>query len=86
MKTRILIMMMLSATVLTGGCAGASSRPRGLASIVFGIIVLNAGLPGGRFLSIVVACTVFLSLVAHGVSANPLAKWLAMKENSGKKE
>ena len=35
------------------------------------------GLPGGRFISIVVVCTVFLSLVAHGLSANPLAKWLA---------
>jgi len=78
---------------LTGSGESVSSRlflgwfgPRGLASIVFGIIVLNADLPGGRFLSIVVVCTVFLSLVAHGVSANPLAKWLAMKENSGKKE
>jgi len=28
----------------------------------------------------VVICTVFLSLVAHGVTANPLAKWLGKKE------
>ena len=74
---------------LTGSGESVSSRlflgcfgPRGLASIVFGLIVLNAGLPGGRFISIVVVCTVFLSLVAHGLSANPLAKWLAMKEHS----
>jgi NhaP-type Na+/H+ or K+/H+ antiporter len=48
--------------------------PRGLASIVFAIIVLNKKVPGGDFLAMVVVLTVFFSLVAHGVSANPLAK------------
>jgi NhaP-type Na+/H+ or K+/H+ antiporter len=54
--------------------------PRGLASIVFAIIVLNENLPGGRYISIVVACTVGLSLLAHGISANPMARWIARKE------
>lgn len=54
--------------------------PRGLASLVFVIIVLNEDLPGGQFLSVVVTCTVGLSLLAHGVSANPLARWIAGKE------
>jgi NhaP-type Na+/H+ or K+/H+ antiporter len=54
--------------------------PRGLASIVFAIIVLNEGLPGGQFITLVVVCTVFFSLVAHGVTANPLARWLGRKE------
>jgi len=54
--------------------------PRGLASIVFAIIVINAEVPGGEFLALVVICTVLLSLVAHGISANPLAKWLGEKE------
>jgi len=74
---------------LTGSGESVASRlflgwfgPRGLASIVFGVIVLNADLPGGRFISIVVVCTVFLSLVAHGLSANPMASWLARKEKS----
>jgi NhaP-type Na+/H+ or K+/H+ antiporter len=58
--------------------------PRGLASIVFAIIVLNEGVPGGQFIAMVVVLTVFLSLVAHGVSANPLAKLMGQKE--GKKE
>jgi NhaP-type Na+/H+ or K+/H+ antiporter len=58
--------------------------PRGLASIVFAIIVINKGVPGGKFIAMVVVLTVFLSLVAHGVSANPLAKLLGQKE--GKKE
>jgi NhaP-type Na+/H+ or K+/H+ antiporter len=55
--------------------------PRGLASIVFASIVINAEVPGGEFLALVVICTVFMSLVAHGISANPLAKWLGKKEN-----
>jgi len=51
--------------------------PRGLASIVFAIIVLNKELPGGNLLALVVVCTVFFSLVAHGISANPLSKMMA---------
>ncbi len=54
--------------------------PRGLASIVFAIIVVNKGVPGGKFIGMVVVLTVFLSLVAHGISANPLAKLLGQKE------
>lgn len=45
--------------------------PRGLASIVFGIIVLHAGLPNGRVLAEVVAWTVIFSIILHGVTANP---------------
>jgi NhaP-type Na+/H+ or K+/H+ antiporter len=54
--------------------------PRGLASIVFAIIVVNKGVPEGKFIGMVVVLTVFLSLVAHGVSANPLARLLGRKE------
>ncbi len=48
--------------------------PRGLASIVFAVIVLNANLPHGGTLAMVVVCTVLLSILAHGVTANPWAK------------
>ncbi len=48
--------------------------PRGLASIVFAVLVLDAGLPGAELMALVVACTVFLSLVAHGMTANPFAR------------
>lgn len=48
--------------------------PRGLASIVFGVIVVNAGLPGSGTMAMVVVCTVLLSILAHGVSANAWAK------------
>jgi len=48
--------------------------PRGLASIVFAIIVLNAGLPNSHVLAQVVVWTVILSILAHGVTANPWAR------------
>jgi NhaP-type Na+/H+ or K+/H+ antiporter len=47
--------------------------PRGLASIVFGVIVMNEGLPGSGVLATAIVCTVVLSILAHGLSANPLA-------------
>jgi len=53
--------------------------PRGLASIVFAIIVMNKDLPGGKLMVMVVACTVILSLIAHGITARPLANWLVRK-------
>ena len=46
--------------------------PRGLASIVFAVIVFDAGAPGKETLAVTAACTVLLSVVAHGASANPL--------------
>lgn len=55
--------------------------PRGLASIVFAIIVVNESLPGSNFIALVVIMTVFTSLIVHGVSANPLARWIGNKEN-----
>lgn len=58
--------------------------PRGLASIVFAIIVLDERLPGAEFIALVVTCTVFVSLVLHGVTANPLAKWMARQEIDSK--
>ena len=56
----------------------------GLASLVFAIIVVNEGVPGGGFIAMVVVLTVFLSLVSHGISANPLSK--LMGEKTGTKE
>lgn len=44
--------------------------PRGLASIVFILIVIKDQLPGGDTLAMTVACTVILSIICHGLSAN----------------
>jgi NhaP-type Na+/H+ or K+/H+ antiporter len=43
--------------------------PRGLASLVFGLLALEEHLPGGTLLSQVIAVTVGLSIVLHGASA-----------------
>jgi NhaP-type Na+/H+ or K+/H+ antiporter len=53
--------------------------PRGFASIVFAIIVLNTTLPGAHQMAIVVLCTVLLSALLHGLTANPLASLLAAR-------
>ncbi len=55
--------------------------PRGLVSIVFVIIVLGAEVPGGEDLAMTVVCTVVLSIIAHGISAVPLA-WIYGKRVS----
>ncbi len=47
--------------------------PRGLASIVFAVLVLDAALPHGRQIVSVVTFTILLSILAHGLSASPLA-------------
>jgi len=48
--------------------------PRGLASIVFAVIVVNSGLPDSGPLAMTVACTIILSIIAHGITANPWAR------------
>lgn len=50
--------------------------PRGLASIVFGIIVLDDHLPGNDTLIITVVCAIVLSVLLHGLTAKPLASVL----------
>jgi NhaP-type Na+/H+ or K+/H+ antiporter len=56
--------------------------PRGLASIVFAIMVFDARLPGNTTLMPTVAFTVLLSVIAHGVSANPLTRAIAARSAS----
>ena len=56
--------------------------PRGLASIVFAIMVFHARLPGNTTLMPTVAFTVLLSVIAHGVSANPLTRAIAARGGS----
>jgi sodium/hydrogen antiporter len=49
--------------------------PRGLASIVFGVVVIESGnLPHTNELVVALTVTVALSVYAHGVSAAPLAR------------
>jgi NhaP-type Na+/H+ or K+/H+ antiporter len=48
--------------------------PRGLASIVFAVIVVNSDLPNSGPLAMTVVCTIVLSIIAHGITANPWAR------------
>jgi sodium/hydrogen antiporter len=56
--------------------------PRGLASIVFGVIVFDAGVPGRETIAMTVVCTVLLSIILHGATANPLIT--ALYRSAGK--
>ncbi|WP_066961651.1 sodium:proton antiporter [Microbulbifer sp. Q7] len=55
--------------------------PRGLASIVFGVIVLDQHLPGSDTLTLTVAVTILLSVVAHGLTANAFSARLGRDES-----
>jgi NhaP-type Na+/H+ or K+/H+ antiporter len=60
--------------------------PRGLASIVFAVIVLDSKLPHADLIAMTVVCTIVLSIIAHGITANPLvAAFAANVKRSGKK-
>jgi len=48
--------------------------PRGLATIVFAVLVLHENLPGNDTVMLAAGWTVLLSVIAHGVTANPLVK------------
>ena len=81
-----LIRMLPVFLVLTGMRLQTSEKlfmgwfgPRGLASIVFAVIVLNEHLPGGGTIAMTAVCTIILSVVAHGISANPLVAALAAR-------
>ena len=58
--------------------------PRGLASIVFAVIVLKEHLPGGDTILITAVCTILLSVILHGLSANPLVAALGARINHSK--
>ena len=58
--------------------------PRGLASIVFAVIVLDSKLPNADLVTMTVTCTIILSIIAHGITANPLVAAFAAKTRSDK--
>jgi NhaP-type Na+/H+ or K+/H+ antiporter len=56
--------------------------PRGLASVIFGIMAfdsLTGASQGAGLLASVVTWTILLSVLAHGLSAQPLAMWYARR-------
>lgn len=55
--------------------------PRGLASIVFAVMILEYPLEASRTLVAVAVCTVFLSVILHGLTANPWVARLARRDH-----
>ena len=53
--------------------------PRGLATIVFAILIFDEKLPGNETMILAAGWTVLLSVIAHGVTANPLVKRMAVR-------
>jgi sodium/hydrogen antiporter len=53
--------------------------PRGLASIVFAIIVFDVGLPHKETIILTAVCTILLSIILHGFTANPFIRLLNNK-------
>lgn len=53
--------------------------PRGLASIVFAIIVFDVDLPHKETIILTAVCTILLSIILHGFTANPFIKMLNNK-------
>jgi NhaP-type Na+/H+ and K+/H+ antiporter len=58
--------------------------PRGLASVVFGIIVLHASLPNSHVLVHVQVWTVILSILLHGLTANLWARGYGQRRQLAK--
>ena len=54
--------------------------PRGLATVVFGIMVADSILPHRDTIVMTAVCGVALSIIFHGISANPLIALLVKKE------
>lgn len=82
-----LIRMLPMFLSLTGTGEPAASKlflgwfgPRGLASVVFLIIVLDENLPGSDTMTATVVCTVTLSVLLHGTTAIPLSRWFGAHE------
>jgi NhaP-type Na+/H+ or K+/H+ antiporter len=51
--------------------------PKGVATMTFSLLVLARSLPGGEEIFNLAALTVFTSIIAHGLTDTPGAKWIA---------
>ena len=55
--------------------------PRGLATIVFAVIVLDVDLPNKEVIILTASCTILMSLILHGFTAIPFIKRLSKTES-----
>lgn len=61
--------------------------PRGIASILFGLVALHeANVPQAATIFAIVVVTVLMSVMAHGVTASPAARWYGRRAQRMKQE
>jgi sodium/hydrogen antiporter len=54
--------------------------PKGVATMTFALFVLGSGGPAGEAIAAIAALTVFVSIIAHGLTDQPGAEWIARRE------
>jgi sodium/hydrogen antiporter len=54
--------------------------PKGVATMTFALFVLGSAVPDGEQIAVIAAVTVFISIIAHGLTDQPGAEWLAKRE------
>jgi NhaP-type Na+/H+ or K+/H+ antiporter len=59
--------------------------PKGVATMTFSILVLSEGISHGTKIFNLAALTVFVSIIAHGVTDTAGAQWLARRDESQRK-
>jgi NhaP-type Na+/H+ or K+/H+ antiporter len=57
--------------------------PRGLATGVFAVMVMDSGIAGAATIVSTAVCTILFSILAHGISSLPFVAALARKERPG---
>jgi sodium/hydrogen antiporter len=84
----VIIRPLAVGSVLRLGRAGLSSYalrfiawfgPRGLNSLLFALLVVDAGVRGGEELLGMIGAVVIVSVLVHGATATPFASWYARK-------
>ena len=56
--------------------------PKGVATMTFALFVIGSGGAGGRAIAAIAALTVFVSIIAHGLTDHPGAEWIARRERA----
>ena len=54
--------------------------PKGFASVLYGLLVLQSGAPGAEFMFHVIVVAIALSILAHSSTDVPIAAWFARRE------
>lgn len=54
--------------------------PKGFASVLYGLLVLQSGAPGAEFMFHVIVVAIALSILAHSSTDVPIAGWFARRE------